>query len=76
MADDIKRPRDIKDLKARLGRGAKGPAGGQPPGQVVPSGEGVGDAASAGVYFLGAYCLMTLSLAPFAAAAALRISNE
>ena len=35
-----------------------------------------GDAASAGVYFLGAYCVLALSLAPFATAAALRISNE
>ena len=35
-----------------------------------------GDSASAGVYFLGAYCVLALSLAPFATAAALRISNE
>lgn len=35
-----------------------------------------GDAVSAGVYFLGAYCVLTLTLAPFATAAALRISNE
>ncbi|MGH8194142.1 MAG: heme exporter protein CcmB [Woeseiaceae bacterium] len=35
-----------------------------------------GDGASAGVYFLGAYCMLALALAPFAAAAALRISNE
>ena len=34
------------------------------------------DAVSAGVYFLGAYCMLALSLAPFAAAAALKISNE
>jgi heme exporter protein B len=34
------------------------------------------DAVSAGVYFLGAYCMLALTLAPFATAAALRISNE
>ncbi len=34
------------------------------------------DAVSAGVYFLAAYCMLTLTLAPFATAAALRISNE
>jgi hypothetical protein len=28
------------------------------------------------VYFLGAYCMLALTLAPFATAAALRISNE
>lgn len=33
-------------------------------------------ATSAGVYFLGAYCMLALALAPFATAAALRISNE
>lgn len=35
-----------------------------------------GDAVSAGIYFLAAYCMLALSLAPFATAAALRISNE
>ena len=35
-----------------------------------------GDAVSAGVYFLAAYCMLSLSFAPFAAAAALKISNE
>ena len=35
-----------------------------------------GDAVSAGVYFLAAYCMLALTLAPFATAAALRISNE
>ena len=35
-----------------------------------------GDAYSAGIYFLGAYCMLALTLAPFATAAALRISNE
>jgi len=35
-----------------------------------------GDATAAGVYFLGAYCMLALTLAPFATAAALRISNE
>lgn len=35
-----------------------------------------GDAPSAGVYFLAAYCMLTLALSPFATAAALRISNE
>ena len=34
------------------------------------------DAVSAGVYFLAAYCMLALTLAPFATAAALRISNE
>lgn len=34
------------------------------------------DAVAAGVYFLAAYCVLALSFAPFAAAAALRISNE
>lgn len=34
------------------------------------------DAVSAGVYFLAAYCMLMLTLAPFATAAALRISNE
>jgi heme exporter protein B len=34
------------------------------------------DAVSAGVYFLAAYCMLALSFAPFAAAAALKISNE
>lgn len=35
-----------------------------------------GDGVSGGLYFLGAYALLMLSIAPFAAAAALRISNE
>lgn len=34
------------------------------------------DAVAAGVYFLAAYCMLALSFAPFATAAALRISNE
>jgi len=34
------------------------------------------DIVSAGIYFLAAYCVLGLSLAPFATAAALRISNE
>ncbi|MBT6208815.1 MAG: heme exporter protein CcmB [Woeseia sp.] len=34
------------------------------------------DAVSAGIYFLAAYCMLALTLAPFATAAALRISNE
>ena len=34
------------------------------------------DAVSAGLYFLGAYCMLALTLAPFATAAALKISNE
>lgn len=35
-----------------------------------------GDAVSGGVYFLAAYCMLAITLAPFATAAALRISNE
>jgi heme exporter protein B len=35
-----------------------------------------GDGASGGLYFLAAYAVLTLSFAPFATAAALRISNE
>ncbi len=35
-----------------------------------------GDAVSAGIYFLAAYCMLALTLAPFATAAALKISNE
>jgi heme exporter protein B len=35
-----------------------------------------GESSSAGVYFLAGYCMLNLSLAPFAAAAALKISNE
>ncbi|MDZ7643583.1 MAG: heme exporter protein CcmB [Woeseiaceae bacterium] len=35
-----------------------------------------GDGIAAGVYFLGAYCMLAVTLAPFATAAALRISNE
>lgn len=34
------------------------------------------DAVSAGIYFLAAYCMLALTFAPFATAAALRISNE
>ncbi|MBJ89482.1 MAG: heme exporter protein CcmB [Woeseia sp.] len=34
------------------------------------------DPTAAGIYFLGAYCMFALSLAPFATAAALRICNE
>lgn len=34
------------------------------------------DAVAAGVYFLAAYCMLALTLAPFATGAALRISNE
>ena len=34
------------------------------------------DAVSAGIYFLAGYCMLALTLAPFATAAALRISNE
>lgn len=34
------------------------------------------DAVAAGIYFLAAYCVLALSFAPFAAAAALRISND
>ena len=34
------------------------------------------DAVGAGIYFLAAYCMLALTLAPFATAAALRISNE
>ena len=35
-----------------------------------------GDAYTAGIYFLAAYCILALTLAPFATAAALKISNE
>ena len=35
-----------------------------------------GDAVAAGIYFLAAYCALALSFAPFAAAAALKISND
>lgn len=35
-----------------------------------------GEAAAGGLYFLAGYCVLALSLAPFATAAALRISNE
>ncbi len=35
-----------------------------------------GEGAAGGLYFLAAYAMLILSLAPFAAAAALRISNE
>jgi len=35
-----------------------------------------GDAVAAGIYFLAAYCMLALTLAPFATAAALKISNE
>jgi heme exporter protein B len=34
------------------------------------------DAVAAGIYFLAAYCMLALSCAPFATAAALKISNE
>ena len=34
------------------------------------------DAVAAGIYFLAAYCMLAISFAPFAAAAALKISNE
>lgn len=34
------------------------------------------DAVGAGIYFLAAYCMLALSFAPFATAAALKISNE
>lgn len=34
------------------------------------------DATTAGIYFLAAYCMLAVTLAPFATAAALRISNE
>ena len=39
---------------------------------LVAGGEGV----AGGLYFLGAYAVLILSIAPFATAAALRISNE
>lgn len=35
-----------------------------------------GDAVEAGIFFLSGYCILALTLAPFATAAALRISNE
>lgn len=35
-----------------------------------------GDAYASGVYFLGAYCMLAVTLAPFATAAALKISHE
>jgi heme exporter protein B len=35
-----------------------------------------GDIGAGGLYFLAAYAVLILSLAPFAIAAALRISNE
>lgn len=35
-----------------------------------------GDPVSSGIYFLAAYCMLALTLAPFATAAALKISNE
>ena len=35
-----------------------------------------GDPYAAGIYFLAAYCMLALTLAPFATAAALKISNE
>jgi len=35
-----------------------------------------GDTIAAGTYFLAAYCMLSLTLAPFATAMALRISNE
>ena len=39
---------------------------------LVASGDGV----AGGLYFLAAYAVLILSIAPFATAAALRISNE
>ena len=35
-----------------------------------------GDSFAAGIYFLAAYCMLALTLAPFATAVALKISNE
>lgn len=35
-----------------------------------------GEATAGGIYFLAGYCMLALTLAPFAAAAAIRISNE
>lgn len=35
-----------------------------------------GDSTAAGTYFLAAYCMLALTLAPFATALALKISNE
>ena len=35
-----------------------------------------GDPVAAGIYFLAAYCMLAVTLAPFATAAALKISNE
>lgn len=35
-----------------------------------------GDSMAAGTYFLAAYCMLALTLAPFATASALKISNE
>lgn len=35
-----------------------------------------GDAVAAGIYFLAAYCMLALTLAPFATAAALRTAND
>ena len=35
-----------------------------------------GDAVAAGIYFLAAYCMLALTFAPLATAAALKISNE
>jgi len=35
-----------------------------------------GDPVASGIYFLAAYCMLALTLAPFATAAALKISNE
>jgi heme exporter protein B len=35
-----------------------------------------GDPVSSGIYFLATYCMLALTLAPFATAAALKISNE
>ena len=36
----------------------------------------VDDGTAAGIFFLAGYCMLAVSLAPFATAAALRISNE
>jgi heme exporter protein B len=35
-----------------------------------------GEATAGGIYFLSGYCMLALTLAPFATAAAIRISNE
>lgn len=47
MSEDAKKPRNIKDLKARLGRGATGgePGASVPPPAIGAAGTGVGDVA-------------------------------